>query len=235
AIVLAGEPAAMTDAAAATSTGSATCTEGAVTWRIDYTLNDAFGGVVMGDNLWRIATGQPPAGANASAWQPRGGNAADQWAAPGTPATSVAPFQEIEGGLSAVGGNWRSIFTSPRLVAPDASCTIYLAPFVNLHGLSLVPTVAVLGDDLLQQPTGSTFNQTYAQGYVEADLNAAGIRAEVEGQAGVGWNPTPGTSGLARARTHLMDEFHGLAEWSLTGVVAGQGRNDALYIAAGPT
>jgi hypothetical protein len=235
ALAIAGEPAVMTrDVAATASTRSATCTEGSVTWRVDYTLDDAFGGVVRVDNLWQIQSGQPPTSANASTWQLRWDNAADQWPAPGTPASSIAPFQQIEGGLAAF-GDWRSVFTSPRLVAPDASCTIYLAPFANLHGLSLTPTVAVLGDDLLQQLNDSTFNQGYAQGYVEADLNAAGIRAEVEGQAGVAWNPTPGTSGLARARTHLMDEFHGLAEWNLTGVVAGQGRNDARYIAAGPT
>ena len=213
------------------TTGSAGCTEGSLTWKVDYTLDTAFGGVIKADNLWKVPSGQPAQSANTSTWQLRWDNAAGEWPASPAPA-SATPFHEIQGQLSAV-GVWQSVFTSPRLVTPDATCTIYLTPFVNLAALSAVPKVAVLGDDLLAQLNDASFNQGSRQGYVEADLAVAGIRSEVEGHTGAGWNPTPGTTGLARARTHLMDEFHGFAEWDLTGVVVGQGRNDALYIAAG--
>ncbi|MFC7037645.1 hypothetical protein [Nonomuraea rubra] len=89
---------------------------------------------------------------------------------------------------------------------------VYLSPYASAHGQPGLPQVAVLGDSLLQQLNDSAYNAAHGvQGYVEGNLNTAGLLAEVEGQGGRRWTDSGG-SGLARADGYLPDEFRGLAE-----------------------
>jgi hypothetical protein len=222
-------------AAAAPTPGTSSCTEAGVTWTVAWTAEPAsgFGPIVKVDAL-RRTQGGTTTDAAAQTWQLRWDNGPDQWA-PATPPASVLPFQQLQGPLATVGGQWRSVFLSPRLVTPDGSCTVYLSPFTDLQGTNRGPRIAVLGDDLVQQLNESGYNANAFGGFVEGNLNGAGIRAEPEGQAGRRATPTPGTTGLARADTHLGDELRGLLEHDIDGVVTALGVNDALWIAAGAT
>jgi hypothetical protein len=222
-------------AVAAPTAGTSSCTEAGVTWRVNWTSDTAYGGVIKVDSLWRISGGtEVNAGAAPFVWQLRADNRPGQWS-PATPPAQVLPFQQTQGDLSVIGGRWQSVFDSPRLVAPDGSCTVYLSPFVDLGGMAAGPRIAVLGDDLLQQLNDSTYNVNALGGYVEGRLNARSIRVEVEGHKGRRWVSPPGVAGLAGADVTLLDEQRGLLEHDPDGVVAALGVNDALYIAGGAT
>lgn len=229
-------------AAAVAEQHSAECVEGGVTWRVEFDYVGGLGGAFSVTKLLRdgVDVGQ------STTWQLRLDNQPSGWS-PNTPLASVVPFQTIEGNIAAIGGGvMRSVLQSPRLVVPDGSCTIYLFPFVDVGGNTFSgPKIAVLGDDLLAQLNDSTSNTPKDwQGYVERELNALGIRAEVEGQGPLpGGVPVPGrrwtdngaTNALARADSNLLDEYRGLLHHDVDGFVLALGMNDALYIAAGDT
>jgi hypothetical protein len=220
-------------AAAAPTPMTSSCTEAGVTWTVAWTLepDSGVGPLAKVDDL---TSSQHGTGARTMTWQLRWDNQPGEWA-PATPPASVVPFHQLQGGLSTIGGQWRSVFTSPRLVVPDGSCTVYLSPFADIQGMTTGPRIGVLGDDLLQQLNDSNYNANAWGGYVEGNLNGAGIRVEPEAQTGRRWTPAPGTSGLARADSYLGDELRGLLEHDIDGVVAALGINDARYIAAGAT
>jgi lysophospholipase L1-like esterase len=145
------------------------------------------------------------------------------------------PFRAVRGSLRATGGatwqggDWQSIFRSPRMVTPDGSCQIYLSPFSNRHGSAGWPRMAVLGDSLLSSLNDLRYNSEHAQGYVEGVFNSHHVLAEVEGQSGRRW--TPWGTGLDRADSYLLDEFRGLVAHGVNGVVAALGANDAGHMA----
>lgn len=197
---------------------SASCTESGVTWRVAYEeTSTIYGPLVQVTGLSRIQGGTTT-DAGSLTWVLRRDDLSN-------------PFQQVQGGLTAVGASVYSVFSSPRLVAPDGSCTVYLSPFNNLAGQGTWPKVAVLGDQLVQQLGDATYNQAHWQGYVEGDFNAIGVSAEVEGHAGRRWTDAAGTSGLAKADSNLLDEYRGLLEHDPDGFVVALGVNDALYIA----
>ncbi len=185
--------------------GSASCTEAGVAWRADYTIAPT----VYGDALTVTALHRTGADASGLTWELRYDNTPGAY----PPAGANPPsFQSVRGTLAQI---TRPVVTylSPRLVTPDASCTIYLAA---------TPEIGVLGDDLVHQLNDSDYNATALQGYVQGNLARLGITSEVEGHAGARWRD-------------LIDEYRGLLEHDPLGFVAALGMNDALYIAAGPT
>ncbi|MEU8799637.1 SGNH/GDSL hydrolase family protein [Spirillospora sp. NPDC048819] len=148
----------------------------------------------------------------------------------GNPLASA--FQQ-QGDLAAIGGTPVATYLSPRFVAPDGACTVYLAPFAN--GGAGNPKIAVLGNSLTQSLNDSSYNQQHLQGYVQGNLNAAGMRAEVEGHGGRRWVATPGTTGLVKADSYLLDEYRGLLQHDPQGYVIALGANDAGWVALAGT
>ncbi|MEU5881159.1 SGNH/GDSL hydrolase family protein [Spirillospora sp. NPDC047279] len=232
-IVLCGLLAGVPNAANA-ATGSAACTEGGVTWRADYSTADSpYGTLVRVTGLKRIdASGETDAGTRD--WELRWENVPGDWPAPGD-SSLLGPHRMLTGNLTRLTAQPVAIYLSPRLVAPDGSCQVYVAPFANRRGTATSPRVPVLGDSLLQSLNDNAYNQNAIQGYVEGNLNDAGIRTEVEGQGGRRWTPNRDTTGLARADTYLLDEFRGLLAHDADGFVVALGANDALYVATAPS
>ncbi|MGW3350181.1 GDSL-type esterase/lipase family protein [Nonomuraea rubra] len=215
--------------------GSSSCTAGGVTWRVAWTVSDSvYGPLARVIGLTR-SDDSGTSDAGGLRWELRWDNLPDQWP-PSTP--PAVPFQHVTGtlgGTSGVGDRPVATYLSPRLVAPDGGCQVYLSPYANAHGQPGLPRVAVLGDSLLQQLNDSAYNAAHGvQGYVEGNLNTAGLLAEVEGQGGRRWTDSGGT-GLARADGYLLDEFRGLAEHETSGYVVALGANDALHVALGAT
>ncbi|WP_192809786.1 GDSL-type esterase/lipase family protein [Actinomadura rudentiformis] len=215
------------------ATGSAACTEGGVTWRVDYNTADGpYGTVATVAGLKRIdASGESDAGSQQ--WELRWDNLPGEWPPPGQSGL-MGPHHQLKGNLAAIDDQPVATYLSPRLVTPDGACQVYLAPFANRRGTGSWPRVPVLGDSLLQSLNDNSYNQNAIQGYVEGNLNDIGIRTEVEGQGGRRWTPAKDTAGLAKADSYLLDEFRGLLEHDTDGFVVALGANDALYIATAP-
>jgi hypothetical protein len=219
---------------------TASCTEGGVTWRVTYDAwQSDLGPAVNVTALARVQGGQTT-DAGAMTWELRYENHPSRHPAPSPPPTWPAsyppPFESVRGTLTAEGiGRAVIEHFSPRLVTPDGACTVYLSPFRRDGTQPTWPKVAVLGDDLVHQLNDSSFNLGAYQGYAEAAMNDNGIRAEVEGHTGARWvgpaNPDP----LTHANGHLTDEFKGLLEHDIDGVVVTIGTHDALWIAGGAT
>ncbi|WP_165966975.1 SGNH/GDSL hydrolase family protein [Actinomadura sp. 7K507] len=216
-------------APAAADAGTQTCQAPGVAWRVDYTVNDsAYGPVAHATGLQRrTLPGGPWTDASAQTWQLRWDNLPSQWNNP------WAAFQQQQGDLAAIGGTPVATYLSPRFVAPDGACTVYLAPFAN--GGAGDPKIAVLGNSLTQSLNDPAYNQQHLQGYVQGNLNTAGLRAEVEGHGGRRWVAAPGTTGLDKANGHLLDEYRGLLQHDPQGYVIELGANDAGWIALAGT
>ncbi|MFI6324365.1 carbohydrate-binding protein [Nonomuraea sp. NPDC050556] len=226
AVVVAPEP-----IPARADTGSASCTESAITWAVDYTTADTVYGVVMTAVNLRRVEGGASADATSQTWELRWDNLPGAYPPAGTNPPS---FGSVQGPLTPSGiGRPIPTYLSPRFLTPDGACTVYLSPFANIGAVASAPAVAVLGDDLVHQLNDSNRNQTALQGHLESSLTGLGVRSEIEGHLGARWSPTAGSSGLAKANSYLLDEFRGLLEHDIDGVVVALGVNDALYIAAG--
>ena len=198
------------------------CSDGNVSWRADYAMQKtSLGPLVKVTALTRIA-GDEKANAASMTWEWR----LDDFA---------YPFRAARGPLKPARGagwqgrEWQSIFRSPRIVAPDGSCQIYLSAFANRRGSPSWPRVAVLGDSLLGSLNDLSYNTRYAQGFVEGVFNSHGVLAEVEGQGGRRWTPS-GSSPLDAADSYLLDEFRGLADHEVDAVVVALGANDAASL-----
>jgi hypothetical protein len=105
------------------------CSDGSVSWRADYALQTTgFGPLVRVNALTKIV-GDEQVDAASMTWEWR----LDDFA---------YPFRAARGPLKTSrsakwqGREWQSIFRSPRIVAPDGACQIYLAPFTNRRGSS---------------------------------------------------------------------------------------------------
>ncbi len=211
--LLAASPLVATSAQAAVA-GSASCTEGGVRWRVDYSVAPTgFGDAATVTGLRRIA-GASDTDASALTWELRYDNLPAAYPPAGA---NPPPYQSARGTLPSVN---RSVvlYLSPRLLTPDGSCVVYLAPFGTT---ATTPTVAVLGDDLVHQLNDSSYNTNAIQGYLEGNLRKLGVRTEVEGVPGRRWTDN--------------SDFRGLLEHDPHGFVAALGMNDALHIAAGAT
>ncbi|MFP3968968.1 SGNH/GDSL hydrolase family protein [Actinomadura fulvescens] len=138
-------------------------------------------------------------------------------------------FQERQGDLAALRTTSVAAYLSPRFVAADGSCTVYIAPFSN--GSTGQPKAAVLGDSLTASLNDTTYNQQHLQGYVQGNLNAAGWRVEVEGHSGRRWVASPELQGLPRAGNHLLDEARGFLQHDPQAYVIALGANDAGQMA----
>jgi hypothetical protein len=205
-------------AAAETATCSAPGQPGfRVTWQVELT---GFGPLARVTALERQQGGAWVSAAT-STWELRWETQPDQVG------TSFPPFNVVTGDLAQLNQRPVSTLWSPRLVAPDGSCTVYLYPF---HGTS-GPRVAVVGDSLLQQLNDPDYNRTWLQGFAQGNLAAQGRSTEVEGQGGRRWTPVPGTTDLVRADGHLLDELRGLRTHGLAGMVVALGANDAGWVA----
>jgi lysophospholipase L1-like esterase len=217
--ILCGAGLALPAAAARETVSSSTCSGGSVTWRADYATElTGFGPLVRVNALTKLEGGVETDAASMT-WEWRlddGAYPLRMARGPLRPATR-AGWQ---------GREWQSVLRSPRIVAPDGACQIYLSPFVNPHGRSSWPRVAVLGDSLVASLNDLYYNVRYPQGFVEGVLNAHGMLAEVEGQAGRRWTPW-GTDPLAAADSYLLDEFRGLEGHGMDAVVVALGANDA--------
>jgi lysophospholipase L1-like esterase len=207
-------------AVAATETvSSSTCSGEGVSWRADFATElTGFGPLVRVNALTRIEGGVATDAAS-MIWEWRlddGAYPLRTARGPLRPATS-AGWQ---------GREWQSVLRSPRIVAPDGSCQIYLSPFANPHGRSSWPRVAVLGDSLVASLNDLYYNRRYPQGFVEGVFNAHHMLAEVEGQGGRRWTPW-GSEPLATADSYLLDEYRGLDDHGMDAVVVALGANDA--------
>lgn len=210
---------ALTTPAMAVAPSMATCSAPGqpafrVTWEVELT---GFGPLARVTNLERQQAGGWVSAAT-SAWELRWDSQPDQLG---------APFNTVTGDLAQLNQRPVSTLWSPRLVAPDGSCTVYLYPF---HGTS-GPRVAVVGDSLLQQLNDPSYNRTWPQGFVQGNLAGQGRSTEVEGQGGRRWTPVPTATGLARADGYLLDELRGLRTHGLSGIVVALGANDAGWVA----
>lgn len=205
-------------AAAETATCSAPGQPGfRVTWQVELT---GFGPLARVTGLERQQGGAWVSAA-ASAWELRWELQPDQLN------PLAPPFNTLTGDLARLNRQPVSTLWSPRLVAPDGSCTVYLYPF---HGTS-GPRVAVVGDSLLQQLNDPGYNRTWLQGFVQGNLAGLGRSSEVEGQGGRRWTPVPTATGLSMADGHLLDELRGLRTHGLAGMVVALGANDAGWVA----
>ena len=143
----------------------------------------------------------------------------------------------LQGTLSVLKLQPVALSLSPRVVAPNGGCTVYMNPYAN--GLSTWKRAAVFGDSLTASLNDATFNQTSLQGYVQGNLNTASLKAEVEGQSGRGWtglnlfvDPT-GQTPLQLANLRLLDELRGLhTQANIRALVIALGANDAGWVAA---
>ncbi|MEV0829647.1 hypothetical protein [Nonomuraea rubra] len=132
-------------------TGASSYTAGGVTWRVAWTVSDSvYGPLARVTGLTRSGDSGTSDGGGLR-WDLRWDNLPDRWP-PSTP--PAVPFQHVTGtlcGTSGVGDRPVATYLSPRLVAPDGGCQVYLSPYANAHGQPGLPRVAVLGDSLLQQ------------------------------------------------------------------------------------
>jgi lysophospholipase L1-like esterase len=148
----------------------------------------------------------------------------------------------MRGTLAQLQSSTAVTYVSPRFVAPNGRCQIYLYPFAN--GQSTWKKVIVVGDSLTQSLNDETYNQNFLQGYVHGNLNTNSLKAEVEGQGGrrfadgSNWdsNSNIALSPLDAANSHLMDELRGLrSATNLRAIVVALGANDAGFSALGAT
>ncbi|MEU5882383.1 SGNH/GDSL hydrolase family protein [Spirillospora sp. NPDC047279] len=214
-------------APASAATGTATCQGGAAEWRVDYQVVDsAYGPVLTATAFQRRALpGGSWTDAAAQTWWLRRDN---------LPTESLGGFTQHTGGLAALQGVPVVTYLSPRFVAPDGACTVYTHPFAN--GTAGQPKVVAVGDSLTASLNDASYNQTHLQGYIQGNLNAAGIRTEVEGQSGRYWLAPPDSggqprTGLAKADLELLDEIRGLLPHGPQGYVIALGANDAGQVA----
>ncbi|MBB4773486.1 SGNH/GDSL hydrolase family protein [Actinomadura livida] len=215
---------------AVAETGTQTCEGPGVSWRVDYEITSSgYGPVAHATGLQRrTLPGGSWTDASTQTWQLRWDHPPNAWDNP-----FAGPFQQQQGDLAAIGGTPVVTYLSPRFVAPDGACTVYLAPFAN--GSAGDPKIAVLGNSLTQSLNDSSYNQQHLQGYVQGNLTAAGMRAEVEGHGGRRWVADPGATGLAKADNYLLDEYRGLLRHDPQGYVIELGPNDAGWIALAGT
>ncbi|HZR79993.1 MAG TPA: SGNH/GDSL hydrolase family protein [Candidatus Binatia bacterium] len=214
----------------AAGAATVTCTNpvNSTQWRVTWTTSSSpIGPLATVTALETRASGATTwSSAASSTWELRWDNAPGDWG------DFVPAFHSVRGPLSTIDDNSVVTYLSPRLVAPDGSCDAYLYPFAQ--GQSTWDKVLVVGDSLTQQLNDPSYNQTYLQGYVQGNLNAHNLRAEVEGQGGRRWTPR-GTGALNVADSYLLDEMRGLrATGNLRAIVVALGANDAGWVACGP-
>lgn len=213
----------------AAETGSATCQAPGVAWRVDYEITPSgYGPILKATGFLRRAL---PSGAwtdaGAQTWQLRWEHLADAWDNPFS-----GPHKQEEGDLARLRTIPVAVYLSARFVPPGGECTVYTAPFAN--GTNGQPKIGVLGDSLTGSLNDSSYNQQHLQGYVQGNLNAAGLRTEVEGQGGRRWVALPDLTGLGKADSYLLDEYRGLLQHDPRGYVVALGANDAGWIALAP-
>ncbi|TDB97539.1 SGNH/GDSL hydrolase family protein [Actinomadura sp. 7K534] len=213
--------------AASAATGTATCQAPGVAWRVDYqTQNSVYGPVLTATALQRrTLPGGSWTDASTETWELRRDD---------LPSETPGGFTQEPGDLSTLQGIPVVTYLSPRFVAPDGACTVYTHPFSN--GSANQPKVVAAGDSLTASLNDATYNQTHIQGYIEGNFNAAGIRAEVEGQSGKYWLAPPDShgqprTGIDKAGYELLDEVRGLLAHDPDGFVLALGANDAGQVA----
>jgi lysophospholipase L1-like esterase len=220
----------MPTAASADTTTSATCSApGGVTYRASLSVASSVYGDVGHLVALERRSGDTWQSLASSTWELR-------WNLVASEINDLAPpFHARRGPLAGLNEQIVATYLSPRVVAPDGSCTIYLVPFAEplLSG----PAVAVVGDSLLQSLRDPSYNATWLEGYVQGNLADPAMgeprRAEVEGQGGRRWTPDPSKTGIDRADTFLLDELRGLRAKGLRGMVVALGTNDAGWAASG--
>jgi hypothetical protein len=140
---------------------------------------------------------------------------------------------------------------SPRLIAPDGGCEIYLSPAMN--GQESWKVVGVVGDSLIGRTsfwyTGfevykeggdwqawEALHNAYPHGWLQNLLNNSQMRVEVDSVGGRAMANIPGTSSLlAQADTNMFDELRGQSLFSnKRALVLALGTNDALGIGTSP-
>ncbi|MFP3968969.1 SGNH/GDSL hydrolase family protein [Actinomadura fulvescens] len=211
-------------------TGTQICQAPGVAYRVTYEVNSSTYGPIAHATAFQRRTlpSGPWTDASTQTWQLRWDHIPSAWDNPWS-----GPHRQEQGNLATLGPIQVATYLSPRYVAPDGACTVYLSPFAN--GTAGQPKIGVLGDSLTQSLNDSSYNQQHLQGYVQGNLNGAGRRAEVEGQGGRRWTPRPGTADLVRADGYLLDEFRGLLQHDPQGYVISLGPNDGGHIALGGT
>jgi hypothetical protein len=146
---------------------------------------------------------------------------------------------------------------SPKVIAPDGGCAIFLRPAAN--GQPSWRTVGVVGDSITQElfygwyPPYTIAHEKswydlmhviYPQGRLQKHMNDMSLRVEVESWGSrtlVNWMDASGESWLNQASMTMIDEFRGMAKYWLSNkaLVVALGANDAgaagRYIAAGAT
>jgi len=144
---------------------------------------------------------------------------------------------------------------SPKVIAPDGGCAIFLRPAVN--GQPSWRTVGVVGDSLTQElfygwfPPYTIAHEKswyelmyaiYPYGRLQKHMNDLNLRVEVESWGGrtlANWKGSSGDTWLNQASKTMLDEFRGMAKYWLSNkaLVVALGANDAFaasdYMAAG--
>jgi lysophospholipase L1-like esterase len=135
------------------------------------------------------------------------------------------------GGFATLAADKVYVGQSPRYVAPDGSCTVFLTPFVS--GRAGRPTIAVVGDSLTAQLYAPDDNSFTGPGALAERLESGGDRVEINGQAGRRWTPDPDqAAGLEQADYSMDDEIRGLRAAGT--MVIALGTNDAGWVAISP-
>jgi lysophospholipase L1-like esterase len=208
-------------------TGSANCTDPVAghEWRVSWQATSSPRGTML--SATGFARRDVPAQGAVGAWTGQDDQLWElRWTPPPT-ATGLSadqPGNQRRGSLAQLRGVQVEVARSPRLVAPDGSCSVYLAAFDN--GEPRWPSVAVLGDSLVSQLHTAEDDALHGGGLIALRLLPQGRRTEVVAQPGRRWTRPPSEAGgLDQSDADLLDEIRGLRGASAQ--IVALGTNDA--------